>query len=69
MPDNFPLTVETLPTEETGTISLDALDLDMYANMMGDDEGTYENAVKSIESGDFITLYTSTDDIKSGKEI
>ena len=69
MPDNFPLTVESLPTEETGTISLDALDLDMYANMMGDDEGTYENAVKSIESGDFITLYTSTDDIKSGKDV
>ena len=46
MPDNFPLTVESLPTEEIGTISLDALDLDMYANMMGDDKGTYENAVK-----------------------
>lgn len=69
MPDNFPLTVESLPTEETGTISLDVLDLDMYANMMGDDEGTYENAVKSIEVGDFITLYTSTDDIKSGNDV
>lgn len=69
MPDNFPLVVESLPTEETGTVSLDSLDLDMYANMMGDDQGTYENAVKSIEAGDFITLYTSTDDIKSGKDL
>ena len=69
MPDNFPLVVESLPTEETGTVSFDSLDLDMYANMMGDDQGTYENAVKSIEAGDFITLYTSTDDIKSGKDL
>ena len=37
MPDNFPLTVQELPTEETGTISFDELDLDMYANMMGED--------------------------------
>ena len=68
MPDNFPLTVQELPTEETGTISFDELDLDMYANMMGED-GTYENAVDSIGVGDFVTLYVSTDEIQSGKDV
>lgn len=68
MPDNFPLIVQELPTEETGTISLEELDVDMYANMMGD-EGTYENAVDSIGTGDFVTLYVSTDEIKSGNDV
>lgn len=57
-----------MPTEETGTISLEELDVDMYANMMGD-EGTYENAVDSIGIGDFVTLYVSTDEIKSGNDV
>lgn len=68
MPDNFPLTVQELPTEQTGTVSLDAIDLDMYANMMGDD-GTYENAMESIEVGDFITMYISTDEITSENDV
>ena len=40
----------------------------MYANMMGED-GTYENAVDSIGVGDFVTLYVSTDEIQSGKDV
>ncbi len=68
MPDNFPLTVQELPTAETGTVRFDELDLDMYANMMGDD-GTYEHAVTSIGVGDFVTLYVSTDEIKSGNDV
>lgn len=68
MPDNFPLVVSELPTEETGTVSLDAIDLDIYANMMGDD-GTYENAVESIEAGDFVSMYISTDEIASSDDV
>lgn len=68
MPDNFPIIVPELPTAQTGTVSLNALDLDMYANMMGDD-GTYENAVESIAVGDFVTLYVSTDAITSGSDL
>lgn len=68
MPDNFPIIVPELPTAQTGTVSLDAMDLDMYANMMGDD-GTYENAVESIAVGDFVTLYVSTDTITSGNDL
>lgn len=68
MPDNFPLTVQELPTAQTGTISFEQLDLDMYANMMGDD-GTYNHATGSIGVGDFVTLYVSTDEIKSGKDV
>lgn len=68
MPDNFPLIVPELPTEQTGTVSLDSIDLDMYANMMGDD-GTYENAATSAEVGDFVTLYRSTNDITSENDV
>lgn len=68
IPDNFPLIVPELPTEQTGTVSLDAIDLDMYANMMGDN-GTYENAIESIEVGDFVTMYISTDEITSAGDV
>lgn len=68
IPDNFPLIVPELPTAETGTVSLDALDLDMYANMMGD-EGTYNNATESIAVGDFVSLYISTDEITAEDDV
>lgn len=64
MPDNFPLNVDALPEDTTGTIHFDALDVGMYSTMLGED-GTVEMALKKINVGDFITLYASVDDIQS----
>jgi len=68
-PNNFPITVPALPSSDTGTVSLENLDRDMYANMMGDTEGTYEKALEAISVGDFVTLYVSKDSIKSESDL
>ncbi len=62
VPDNFPLRVEALPTEESGTISLEALDLSMYESMVGREEGTLDKAREKLSVGDFVTLYVSDED-------
>ena len=69
VPDNFPITVEALPTEDTGSVNICGLDRDMYANMMEGPEGTYDYALQKIGVGDFITLYTSTDAITSEEDL
>ena len=51
--------VDALPEEEEGTVNISTLDRTMYADMMGAEDGTYENALQKINAGDFITLYTS----------
>ena len=63
--DNFPMIVAELPTAETGTINLSALDAEMYKTMMGAEEGTVEKAKEKIAVGDFVTLYVSTASIES----
>lgn len=68
-PDNFPIIVPALPTTSTGTVSLEDLDRDMYAHMMGDTEGTYEKALEAISVGDFVTLYVSKDTITSESDL
>ncbi|HHV51502.1 MAG TPA: hypothetical protein GXX54_07360 [Clostridiales bacterium] len=68
-PDNFPIIVPELPTGDTGTVSLENLDRVMYANMMGDTNGTYEKALEAISVGDFVTLYVSRDSIKSESDL
>lgn len=68
-PDNFPIIVPALPSSDTGTVSLEDLDRDMYANMMGDAEGTYEKALEAISVGDFVTLYVSKDNITSESDL
>ncbi len=68
-PDNFPITVSALPSATTGTVNLENLDRDMYANMMGDTDGTYEKALEAISVGDFVTLYVSKDNITSESDL
>jgi len=68
VPDNFPIQVDVLPTEETGTVNISALDADLYADMMGEDYDL--NMAKShIEVGDFISMYVSYDGIQSEADI
>ncbi|MEA4961123.1 InlB B-repeat-containing protein [Lutispora sp.] len=62
VPDNFPIIVSQLPTEETGTVNIDALDIDTYALIMGAD-GTLDKAKESVNVGDFISLYVSSDSV------
>lgn len=49
--------------KEEGTVNISNLDRTMYADMMGAEDGTYENALQKINAGDFITLYTSSEEI------
>ena len=65
VPDNFPIQVAAKPTADKGTVSLDELDADMYKTMLGDTEGTKENALEKAGKGDFITLYESQDSLTS----
>lgn len=69
IPDNFPIKVDALPAAETGNVRLDALDGEMYALMMGGEDGTLENARARIAPGDFVTLYTSSDSITSENDL
>ena len=69
VPDNFPIKVQVLPTEDVGSVNIADLDRDMYANMMEGSEGTYDYALQKIAVGDFITLYTSTDTITSEEDL
>lgn len=61
IPDNFPIMVDVLEDTDAGTVSIDRLDREMYALMLGE-MGTYESALDKIEVGDFITLYTSKEE-------
>ena len=68
IPDNFPIRVEVLPTEATGTVNISALDADIYAEIMG--EGYDLAAAKeAMEAGDFISLFVSKEDINSEEKV
>ena len=66
VPDNFPIIVSTLPAGDTGTVNISALDVATYALIMGAD-GTLDKAKESINVGDFISLYISSDSV-TGEE-
>lgn len=83
IPDNFPIATASRPaaeskdasaepifdfTKDTGSVNIKYLDRDMYALMMGETDGTYEKALEKIGVGDFITVYTSKDEITSDNE-
>lgn len=68
IPDNFPICVEELPAEDTGNVTIDGLDRDMYALMMGEEDGTYDNALEKLAVGDFVTLYTSKEAITESED-
>lgn len=58
IPDNFPLLLSSFP-EEGNTVSIDNLDTELYALMMGAKDGTPEKARERLSVGDFVTLYTA----------
>ncbi|NLY96176.1 MAG: hypothetical protein GX082_01880 [Clostridiaceae bacterium] len=62
IPDNFPIIVPTLPTEDTGVVNINQLDVDTYIMIMGAD-GTLEKAKDRVNVGDFISLYVSPDSV------
>ena len=68
IPDNFPIKVDALPTETTGTVNISALDTEMYALMMGDGY-TLATAKDAIEVGDFISMFLSKDSIETEDDL
>lgn len=69
IPDNFPILAGELPTGETGSVNIDALDTDMYATMFGEVDGTLEKALEEIEVNDFVTIYVSQDSLTSEADL
>ena len=57
IPDNFPMLLSDFP--QGNTVSIDSLDTEVYALMMGAEEGTLEGAKARLSPGDFVTLYTA----------
>lgn len=57
VPDNFPLLLDALPAGGNGSANIGALDISMYENMMGRDDGNLAYAKEHINVGDFVTLY------------
>ena len=68
IPDNFPLNVDALPTETTGTVNISALDEEVYVMAQG--EG-YDLAMAKtlIGVGDFISLFVSKDEITTEDDV
>lgn len=73
IPDNFPLRVDSLPTED-GTVSFSSLDCELYAimaNMAGQEDEMPSLAESKLNTGDFVTFHTGTitseGDIRFGK--
>lgn len=69
IPDNFPIRVSALPAEDTGKVNISGLDAEMYALMMGAEDGTLDKAKEKIAVGDFATFYVSTDKIQSENDL
>lgn len=66
IPDNFPFRVDALPAEG-GTVSMDALDTELYAIIADqagreneDPEGLVALANSRLNAGDFVTFHTGT---------
>ncbi len=68
IPDNFPIIVDELPGESTGKVNISELDVAMYITMMGEMGNAYD-VLEKVAVGDFITLYTSQDDIQSENDL
>lgn len=63
IPDNFPIQVDALPAGNTGTVSINALDTALYAQMVGAAEGTADKAEEKLSVGDFVSLYVDANEI------
>ena len=69
IPDNFPIWVDNLPAGKDGTVNIDQLDINLYTQMVGKDKGTLENARAALGVGDFVSLYDTTNGIRSAKDV
>ena len=69
IPDNFPIKVAALPTGENGTVDINNLDEALYAQMVGADKGTLDNAKAALGVNDFVTLYVNSADINSESDV
>ncbi len=71
IPANFPLNVPALPTGDTGTVNISALDKEAFV-MTGEDytvTNALDKAKELIAVGDFISMYVSTDSISSEADV
>lgn len=69
IPDNFPIKVDALPTGENGTVDIKNLDVALYAQMVGADKGTLDNAKAALGADDFVTLYVNSAGINSESDV
>lgn len=58
IPDNFPILLNS-SLEAGNTVSINSLDTELYALMMGAEDGTLKKAKERLSVGDFVTLYTA----------
>ncbi len=68
IPNNFPILVGEMPTEGAGYVYLQDLDLDLFAEIYGED-GTLDYAEELIGIGDFVSLYVSQERVVSDNEV
>lgn len=69
IPDNFPIRVGALPGGLANTVNISQLDTALYAQMVGADKGTLENAKAALNVGDFVSLYVDSASIASESDI
>lgn len=74
IPDNFPIKVDALPAGDGNTVKIDQLDAALYAQMVGAEKGTLDNAKAALGVGDFVSLYEvdsseiySLEDVRFGR--
>lgn len=69
IPNNFPILVEKMPSGSTGYTYLKDLDLDLFVEIYGEEEGTLDYAKKLVGVGDFVSLYISQSRVLSDNEV
>lgn len=69
IPDNFPIKVDVLPTGAGDAVNISQLDTALYAQMVGADKGTLDNAKAALGVGDFVSLYVDSASIQSESDV
>lgn len=69
IPNNFPILVDEMPAESSGNVYLQDLDLELFAEIYGEEDGTLDYAKELVGIGDFVSLYISQEKVLSGDEI
>lgn len=69
IPNNFPIKVDALPTGAGYAVNISQLDTALYAQMVGADKGTLDNAKAAMGVGDFVSLYVDSASIRSESDV